>query len=76
MGALWALAVSTTGCSDACEEAERRIDGKYAECGIAVGEPEAVDCTEDVAEAKKQEADCIEKASCEDVRSGLYLTKC
>jgi hypothetical protein len=64
-----------------CEEAADRIADKFEECGIQTtgggdGGNNNAECTEATGEASQKLADCIEKATCDDVKSGAYFTKC
>jgi hypothetical protein len=79
-GLLGSAALFATGCSDACEKAANTIEDKFEECDIETtgdgdGDSDA-ECTDEAAEAAEALADCIEKATCDDVKSGAYLTKC
>ncbi|WP_224368219.1 hypothetical protein [Hyalangium versicolor] len=75
---LGAVALLGSGCSNTCDAATERIDKRYSECGIALGDSDEApqECSDEDASELEHEADCIEKASCDDVKSGLYLTKC
>lgn len=80
-GLLGTAALFATGCSDACEKAANTVEDKFEECDIETtggdgDEDEDFECTDAAAEAAEKLADCIEKASCDDVKSGAYITKC
>ncbi len=80
-GLLGTAAFFATGCSNACEKAASTIEDKFEECDIETtgggdGDGEEAECTDAAAEASEKLADCIEKATCEDVKSGAYITKC
>ena len=79
-GLLGTAALFATGCSDACEKAANTIEDKFEECDIETTgggeEGEDVECTDELADAAEKLADCIEKATCDDVKSGAYITKC
>lgn len=80
-GLLAAAAVLSTGCSDACESAASRYTDRLKECGVTVEEGddeegEEVECTDAAADAAEKLADCAEKATCEKVKDGTYITSC
>jgi hypothetical protein len=80
-GLVGAAVVFATGCGNACKDAATRIDEKYKECGVTLpdakdGEEENPKCSVDDADAAQMSADCIEKASCDEVRSGDWILNC
>lgn len=78
-GLLGAAALTSTGCANACEKAQSRIEDRLKTCGLEVAEEEGdVEMTCSDAEAATQEklADCVERADCETVKTGGWLYTC
>jgi hypothetical protein len=80
-GLLGVVALLGTGCSDACEKTGSALKDKYKECGIDYSDGDGnaetdTECTDEAAEADERVADCIEKASCDAMRDGSYLSQC
>lgn len=80
-GLLGVVAVLGTGCSDACEKTDSAREDRYKECGIDYSDGDGnaetdIECTDEAAEADKRVAECIEKASCDAMRDGSYLSQC
>jgi hypothetical protein len=76
---LGAAALFSTGCANACEKAQSRLEDRLKECGLTVEEGEGdvdMECTESDARTNEALADCAEKASCDDVKTGGWLFTC
>ncbi|HVG57836.1 MAG TPA: hypothetical protein VNA24_04730 [Hyalangium sp.] len=78
-GLLSAAALFSTGCANACEKAQSRLEDRLKECGLNVAEEEGdaeVECTETEAANQEAFADCAERASCDTVKTGGWLFTC
>jgi muramoyltetrapeptide carboxypeptidase LdcA involved in peptidoglycan recycling len=79
-GLLGAAALFSTGCgANACEKAAQRIEDRLRACGLNVEEGEGdggMECTEANAATQERLADCAEKASCDSVKTGAWLSTC
>lgn len=79
--ALLGLGVFAVGCGgNDCEDAADRMAAKFDECGIPTtnnGESsgEEAECTEQAGKDAQALADKLEAASCDDVKSGAWVTK-
>jgi hypothetical protein len=78
---LGAAALLATGCGNTCKDAATRVDEKYEECGVTLpdakdGEEEEPECNDADADSAERSADCIEKATCDEVRSGDWIFNC
>lgn len=79
-GLLSVAAILGTGCADACEKAANRIEDKQKECGLTPassdGDGTEAECTDAASTASEKLADCIEKAACDKVKDGTWITTC
>jgi hypothetical protein len=78
-GLLGAAALFSTGCANACEKAQSRLEDRLTACGLNVEEGEGdvdMECTEDDAKTAEDLADCAERADCESVKTGGWLFTC
>jgi hypothetical protein len=80
-GLLGVAAVFATGCADKCEKAANTIEDKQKECGLTIpdsgdSDGEEAECTDAAADAAQKLADCIDKAACEKVKDGTWITSC
>jgi hypothetical protein len=78
-GLLGAAALFSTGCANACEKAQSRIEDRLKECGLDVAEEDGdaeMTCTDSEAATQEALADCAERAACDTVRTGGWLFTC
>jgi hypothetical protein len=78
-GLLGAAALFSTGCANACEKAQSRIEDRLKECGLEVAEEDGdveMTCTDTEASNQETLADCVERATCDTVRTGGWLFTC
>lgn len=78
-GLLGAAALFSTGCANACEKAQSRIEDRLKECGVNVAEEDGdteTTCTDTAAADQELLADCVERASCDTVKTGGWLFTC
>jgi hypothetical protein len=78
-GLLGAAALFSTGCANACEKAQGRIEDRLKECGLEVAEEDGdadMTCTDTDAASQEMLADCVERADCDTVKTGGWLFTC
>lgn len=79
VGLLGTAALLTSGCADACERAANRLEDRLRECGLKVEEGQSDDnreCTESAATTAEKLAECAERATCDSVKTGAWITTC
>lgn len=79
-GLLGAASIFSTACSDVCESSANRIKDRQEKCGATVqaggSDSEEAECTDSLATSYQNLADCIEKASCSQVKDDTWSMTC
>jgi hypothetical protein len=80
-GLLGVATLLATGCGDKCKKAADRIDARQKACGLNIADPGAAsgsstECTEAAGAASERFAECAEKATCDQVKDGTWITEC